>query len=147
MKSIIKNKQLEPLPKSLEEILKTFSNSSELDVWQGMIDEVVPRLIERTVHTEFFSTSEIIEIKNYYARQPEYVIEAIQTLCNLGISNLYGGFKSEITMEYLDNTLRILNLLNVPLPPFKLVEQFSIKIVGEWGSLIDIDSFNYGDLI
>lgn len=147
LKSIIKYKALEVLPQNLERSIIFFTNARHLDLWQEQIDEIKPKRIDSIKKVTFFSDKEFEEIKEYYKRQPNCILDSIETLFELGTSNLYGGFNSSITMEYLDDMLTVLEKLNIPFPPFHLIKNFPVMEEHGWGSIIDISTIDYDQLL
>jgi len=137
-------KNLEDIPEFLDTILKTFPASSRLDDWQSEADEVMPsRLFEPQIdktHYNAISQEQILTLKEYYQKN-ELAAILVETLLWLGISNLYGGFNSNITFKELESVIETMNDNKITLPDFSIVSSLSVDENSGWGNRVNMNDF------
>lgn len=70
---------------------------------------------------------------SYYKTQPKIIIDLIENLIWLGMSNLYGAFDTNISLAYLNNIIELLSVYNVDLPSALFLSQYPVEDEGGWG--------------
>ena len=142
---VIKAKQLKPLPIELEKIIIQFVSTNSFDLWQEEVDLFIPsRVIDENndLSANDILPEEIkLNLKKYYLSQPKILIDIIESVIWLGMSNLYGEFKSEITLPYITDIIKLLINENIELPDFNLINKCSISQRKGWGDITVMDNF------
>jgi hypothetical protein len=145
LKNTINNKSLEDIPEFLDVILRTFTMSSRLDDWQGEVDEVMTSIILDVQNAESYykliSNQQVLELRKYYLKNM-LVADMIENLIWLGISNLYGGFNSSNTFQYVKKTMNLMNDNRIELPDFSVISSCSVNDRGGWGNPVSMDFFS-----
>jgi len=140
----IQKYKLEPIYKPLDIILKSFVETDQLDDWQGRVDEFMPsRILEvdfPLIHCVASTDKKSNGLIKYYSEQPFVVLNIIEELIWLGISNLYGGFDSKHTFPYIKQIVKYLEEENIDLPNEGILKIFPVSEDRGWGERIDIDS-------
>jgi hypothetical protein len=135
----LNNKQLEPLPVELRNLIYEFVSSNQLDIWHSKVEVIVPSYILDTIDIEEdFLMSNIFL---YYKKQPEFFNIILEELFWIGISNLYGSFDNEISLQYLSTIFDILKKENIHFPNFEIVEHCSVLQDRGWGFKTDMENF------
>lgn len=131
------------LPIELDSLFHEFVSSDKLDDWHSKVEDVIPSYIYDKAEdkSDFFSSQSIQEIKNFYASQPSYIVETIDDLIWLGVSNLYSGFNSEKSLKCLKSILEKMYKYAVPLPSFEIVKDCSVSQRHGWGNSDDLNRF------
>jgi len=144
LRNVIASKHFDNIPDFLDIILKLFTLSSELDVWQDSADEVLPSVIldskNEISRFKVIPHEQILALKVYYL-QNELVANMIEHLIWLGMSNLYGGFNSAFTLDYVKDVIDLMHSNKVELPNFLIVNSCSVNELGGWGNRVELDSF------
>ncbi len=126
------------IPCLLNSVLVEFVESKRLDLWQEKVDEVMPSYILDKKHNkdayEFIDYEQIIQIREYYLEQPQIIIDIYENIFWLGVSNLYGGFDTKITMPYLKGIISDLISFKINLPDMNIVKDCSILDHHGWGN-------------
>jgi len=145
LRNIINIKGLEDIPEFVNTILRSFTSSSRLDEWQSEVDEVMPSIVldEKNDETYYklISYEQILGLRRYYLEN-KLVADTIENLIWLGISNLYGGFKSSDTFQYVKKTINLVNDNRIELPDFSVISSCSVNDRGGWGNPVSIDIFS-----
>jgi len=144
LRNVIVIKSSESIPEFLDVVLKSYTNASRLDIWQNSTDEVLPSVIldQKNEANRFKVISyEQVLILRYYYSQNELVAKVIENLIWLGMSNLYGGFDSNITIEYVKDIIGLMNDNKIKLPDFAIINSCSVNERRGWGDLIDLNIF------
>ena len=135
----------EEIPEFLNNVLNEFVESDRLDLWQEKVDELLPSYILDTNHNEesfeFVDYHIIIQIREYYQKHQQIIIDIFENIFNMGLANLYGGFNSNITMPYLIDIISDLNLFKIKLPVLKTVKDCSVDEHHGWGVRTKISNF------
>lgn len=144
LKNVIISEGLEDVPEFLNIILKNYSATSRLDDWQGEVEEALPSVILNKENDlnyyKVISYEQALDLRVYYLKNQQ-VADIIENLIWLGMSNLYGGFDSNITFEYVKDVIGVMNDNKIQLPDFSIISSCSVNERGGWGSRIDIDDF------
>lgn len=142
---LIKEKNFDKLPLELDYVLHEFVSSDNLGIWQGKADDLMPSYIleegqDRT--STFFKDPEIDRVRVFYQDQPAYLIEMIEDLMWIGISNLYVGYDSAESLQYLERIIQRMRDQSVLLPEFKIVENCTVTQKDKWGKQDDLTKYH-----
>lgn len=125
--------------KPLVDFLWTFTTSSKLDLWQGEVDELCPETILDS-RTDFhdldiLSYDEAVLYKSFYESLPAYLIELIDTVMWIGLSNLYVGIGtySSSSYEQLVILVSLCEENKVPQPALDVFQASSFNEMNGWG--------------
>lgn len=145
IKRAIAHEKIPALPIVLDDLLRLYVFSNQLDDWQAEAQEMMPGFIldEQIGLADYkmISVDIISELKLYYTRSV-LINEIIENTYWVGISNLYGKFKSEISMPYLINILSLMTDNNIALPSFEKVKDCPIEESGSWGALTEMENYD-----
>lgn len=124
------------LPNELDALYNEFLYSDKLNEWHSKVEEILPSFILDTNGEipEYFSIETVQRIKEYYKKQPPFLVDMIENLFYLGISNLYVGFNSENSLQYLNLILQTMADHLIPLPDFEKIRYCSIADQEGWGN-------------
>lgn len=140
----IQKYKLEQIYKPLDTILQNFVETDQLDDWQERVDEFMPSRILEVDFPLSHCVASMDKISNglikYYSEQPFVVLNIIEELIWLGISNLYGGFDSKHTFPYIIQIVKYLEEENIDLPNESILSRFPVSEDRGWGQRIDIHS-------
>jgi len=144
LRNAAKSKGLENIPGFLDAILKTFTSSSRLDDWQSEVDEVRPSIVlDKEKDRNYYklnSYEQVSELRNYYLKNT-LVADIVENLIWLGISQLYVGFNSDSSFEYVQDIIDLLKDNKVELPNFSIISNCSVNVSNGWGNSVDMDIF------
>ena len=118
----------------LIELLWTFISSDDLSIWERHINEVLPDNI--------YEVSIKFGYEFLHEDNQKTLTDAIFEVVEIGVANLYGGFKSEYTIV---STLKVADLLeinNIALPDLKLFQKSKVLEVHGWGNRVGRDFFS-----
>ncbi|RFZ95135.1 hypothetical protein D0C36_06300 [Mucilaginibacter conchicola] len=145
LRKTVESRSLPDIPKVLDFILKDFTNSSRLDVWQDSANEVLPSWIldqeKNADNYKAISYEHALVLRRYYS-ESQLLTDVIENLIWLGMSNLYGRFDSKITFEYVKDIIELMTANNIQLPEFSVVSSHSVDENRGWGNPV-----NMGDLL
>lgn len=121
--NVIEHRKYSSLPVELDELYNGFLYSDKLNEWHSKVELILPSFILGTNEeiAEYISIDTVRRIKEYYEKQSLFFVEMIENLFWLGISNLYVGFNSENSLEYLDLIIISMNNHKIPLPDFEKI--------------------------
>jgi len=144
LRNAVKSKGQENIPGFLDAILKTFTSSSRLDDWQGEVDEVRPSIVlnkekDRNYY-KLHSYEQVSELRYYYLKNT-LVADIVENLIWLGISQLYVGFNSDSSFDYVQDIIDLLKDNKIELPNFSIISDCSVNVANGWGNSIDMDVF------
>jgi hypothetical protein len=145
LRNLIEQRNLNPLPDSLEAVLKEFVESEALDNWQSAAEDFLPSyILDDEIDIGSFnqiSKDTRNEMALYYLSQQAPFKEVVEALIWLGISNLYIGFESNITFPYIEEIILLLLKDGITLPDFKNVEACNVSQRGGWGDITKMSLF------
>jgi hypothetical protein len=141
--NLIEYKKLISPPPELNELFQEFVYSDKLDEWHTKVEDILPSFILDIdeVKNEYFSIDIVYRIKEYYKQHPSFLVDMIEDLFWLGISNLYVAYSSENSLKYLKLLLEKMNKQYAPLPDFKKIEKCSITQRNGWGEYDDLKNY------
>lgn len=127
----------------LNELFKEFISSDRLDIWHTKVEDILPSFIldVEVINNEYFPANIIEEIKCYYKKQPPFIVDIIENLFWLGISNLYSGYDSENSLKYLGLILEKMDEQSFALPDFEIIRGCSVNERHGWGELDDLNNY------
>ncbi len=143
--NVISSKKAEQLPDELNDIISSFLPTDRLDLWQNKADEVLPPVVLNSDNKQefykFVSNESIIHIREYYKSQPAIILDVIENIIWLGLSNLYCGFNSNHTIEYIKDIIELMIKEGVDLPAFDKVKMLSVSERRGWGEYTEIQKY------
>lgn len=126
-----------PSMASLIDLLWTFTQSRELDVWEGEVVDALPEN-ERDVS----AYADKFEYSHLEDRDQQFVTELINAVVEIGCANLYAGFESSFTRDEAFAVAKMLYCRGYSVPD---IERFRCSRVEEfhgWGDPISRDAFS-----
>lgn len=131
------------LPIELYKLLAEFLSSKKLDEWHSRVEDILPSFVVdmEEVKSKALPTNVVKTIKEYYAKERPFIVDIIEDLLWLAVSNLSVGFDSDHSLKYLRLILAKMKEHSIPLPDFSKIEHCSISQNGGWGN--DDDLTNY----
>jgi hypothetical protein len=143
--NMIPKYNLPSLPDKLNQTIKTFTISVELDEWLLFAEEVIPSTVLENYNNEkyfeHFLISDIIELREYYVLIPDQLLNIIEELIRLGISNIFAAYNSEDSMPHIMKIIEIMNTSNTDLPNFEIISDCIIKNGDGWGNECDMEKY------
>lgn len=136
LNNAIKNSRSDELPFELEELCQEFVSTDKLDNWHTKVEDLLPSFLLDTVEIkgEFFHLDTIEKIKLYYQKQPLFIVNIIENLFWLGISNLYTSYRSDYSLKYLKIIIEKMNEYKLELPLFETIKNCSSSEKHGWGN-------------
>ncbi|SHE56156.1 hypothetical protein [Chryseobacterium takakiae] len=141
----LKNKDLPRLPVRLEKDIEEFVSSNTLEFWHENIEEVLPTIILNNTYDsgyyEIIEYNYYIELLEYYTGLNNECLTLIDNLLYIGINNLYGQFKSELTLNYLEDIILIMKRNQIELPQINHIFSLTIDQKNGWGNRVKMKDF------
>jgi hypothetical protein len=143
----IREKKYQALPNKLERNIEDFVSSGQLDLWHESIEEVLPAIILNNNYNsgyyEIVDFDYYNELLKYYLSLSHECLILIDNLLYIGINNLYGQFKSELTLAYLQNIIVIMNRNKMDLPQVNYVFNLTVDQKNGWGDRVNMKDYLY----
>ena len=134
LQSVQDHIEANPLPLLLKDILYEFVESNELDIWHSKIESYIPSFVFYDYpSTDSIDQSINPEVLSYYLIASKVLLEALENLIWLGVSNLYTSFDSNLSMERLKDLTDLLWVNEIELPDPNRVSDCSIMEDHGWG--------------
>lgn len=80
------------------------------------------------------------KLVEYYSSQPKIITEILEDLFWIGMSNLYGGFDSNISFPYIESIVLLMGENNIPYPDIDILTRFPSSDMGGWGERTSISN-------
>lgn len=141
----ISEKKFQTLPNKLLNDIEDFVSSGQLDSWHESIEEVLPTIIlNNTYESGYYEIIEYnyyIELLEYYTSLNNECLTLIDNLLYIGINNLYGQFKSELTLNYLEDIIIIMKKNQIELPQVNHIFSLTIDQKNGWGNRVKMKDY------
>ena len=141
--NVIKQLGISPIYKPLDLALRNFIENDRLDYWEDVIVEFMPSDV---LDLDFPLTQSVVlpannssELISYYAAQPIIILNIIEQLVWLGISNLYGAFDSKWTLSQILEIVKYVKENDIAFPDEMLLTMFPVSEDGGWGYMRKIE--------
>ncbi|REC80459.1 hypothetical protein DRF60_01750 [Chryseobacterium elymi] len=145
LKKYMRDKGFQPLPNTLEKDIEEFVISGELDTWHENVEEVPPSIIlNNDFNSEYYEIIDFNyynELREYYLSLNQECLTLIDNLIPIGIGNLYGQFKSELTLDYLENIIEIMNYNKLELPKSDYIANLTVDQKNGWGNRVNMKDY------
>ena len=139
----LKEQELEPLPDELKDLIHEFVSSNQLDIWHSKVEDILPSFLidNDNKKINLLSLKVVMKVKEYYIRQPVFLVSIIEDLFWLGITHLYCAYKSEESLSYLAGIFEQMNKEKITLPNFNKIKDCSVEERNRWGNLVDMQKY------
>ena len=122
--------------------LNSFLTTTKLDEWEQYVVEISPDTIfDEHPDNDFddyktLNRTDLEKMKDIYLTLPKNIVELLDLIVSVGISNLYGG-----TGEYSEHTLKpamlvieLMRKAGYKMPDISLYQQYSFQENNGWGN-------------
>lgn len=145
LQNVIELKHLDEVPEELDNVIREFLPTDRLDLWHEKAEELLPSVILNNENArefyEYNSYDSVLKLKQYYEVQPQIICDIVEELIWLGISNLYGGFDTDISFGHLKVIIDLLVKCQIDLPDFNIVKTCSVVERNGWGDRTSMSNF------